>query len=157
MKNDEKITFGSVKSNDDSVDKRIDVIIENLQPILEISNVFDYVIIERSFIANSGDTSRMICELQGIIKNQIRQCPGWSGVILQPSPTTWRSVFPGNGRADKKAAIEAVRLNGHDPTNDDEADAICLLFAFGEKLIKTCIEGSETKRKAKTKKLKKVA
>jgi Holliday junction resolvasome RuvABC endonuclease subunit len=34
----------------------------------------------------------------------------------------------GNGNASKEAVIEAVKAKGHNPADDNEADAIALLF-----------------------------
>ena len=65
-------------------------------------------------------------ELQGLVKHLS------DGLIYQYrgySPMTIKKFATGNGRADKKAMIAAaVKLTGKNVTDDNEADALCLLL-----------------------------
>ena len=47
---------------------------------------------------------------------------------LQVPPQTWKKTIAGKGNADKEAMIAAARARGFSPADDNEADAIAILF-----------------------------
>ena len=49
---------------------------------------------------------------------------------------------PGNGNASKRAMVEAMKQRGHKPRDDNEADALALLYW---RLEQTSLEGATPK------------
>ena len=93
---------------------------------------------------------------EGWLKNEIGHCSAWiierpmgfgsnvytvNGLVwtahmtakrlniprAEVTASTWRKAILGKGNANKAAAIKWCRDNGHNPADDNEAEALCIL------------------------------
>ncbi len=82
----------------------------------------DLVAFESPFTRGAG--SKLLHRMGGII-----QMACWPSVnVTEIPPTTIKKFITGKGNASKEDVVQAVRTRGHEPENDDEADAIALFL-----------------------------
>jgi hypothetical protein len=141
---DKIIEHGSIKATGDDTEKRKEIMRQGVINYC-LGEPLNCVLMERSFIQHN-DPSRIVCEMQGILKNLIHRV-GFK--LLEPSPTTWRAVCPGSGKCDKVASVEFARLKGYVFESEDEAEAICMAFSFGPQLMASLEESKKAKEKKK--------
>ncbi|MGV8123114.1 MAG: hypothetical protein AB2L14_25405 [Candidatus Xenobiia bacterium LiM19] len=143
---DRVIEHGSIKATGDDMHKRKEAMRKGI--INFLNQPLHYVMIERTFMSHF-DSMRDLIGVQEIIKNVAHQM---GHTILEPSPTTWRSICPGSAKCDKDAAIEWARLQGYVFESHDEAEAICMTMAFTPHLLEVLQSGKEQKKNGKSKK-----
>lgn len=149
LREGDRITeHGTIKAPKGDIEERKDYIRQKLLHYCLNGQPLNIVMIERSFVFNSGNTTRLLCELQGIIKNC---CHRMGYPIVEPSPTTWRAICPGSGKCDKDAAVEYARLKGYVFETADEAEAICMALSFSAGLVKILDAEKEKKKNGKSK------
>ncbi len=146
---DKVVEHGTIKAPKGDIEERKDYIRQKLLHYCLNGQPLSVVMLERSFVAGSGNTTRLLCELQGIIKSY---CYRMGYPIIEPSPTTWRSICPGSGRCDKVAAVEYARLKEYVFESDDEAEAICMALSFGPHLVEVLQKSEKEKKNGKSKK-----
>jgi len=146
---DRVIEHGSIRATGHDIEARKEQIREKVLHYCLNGQPLSVVMLERSFVAGSGNTTRLLCELQGIIKNC---CHRMGYPIVEPSPTTWRAICPGSGKCDKDAAVEYARLKGYVFETADEAEAICMALSFSAGLVKILDAEKEKKKNGKSKK-----
>lgn len=139
---------GTIRAPKGSVEERKDYIRQQILHYCLNGQPLNVVMLERSFVAGSGNTTRLLCELQGIIKNI---CHRMEYPIIEPSPTTWRAICPGSGKCDKDAVVEYARLKKYTFESIDEAEAICMALSFGTELVKILDAEKEKKKNGKSK------
>ena len=100
--------------------------------------ILDYIIIERSFVQGSGDVTRALCEIQGMIKLILFRQYEDNFTLVEPSPSTWRYYFIGTGKVDKKKTevIQRCKQLGYNPKTEHEAESIAMALCFGDDLLK---------------------
>jgi Holliday junction resolvasome RuvABC endonuclease subunit len=135
------LVSGSVKGTLDKTEptyKRIREMVYFLERTLPSTVLsIDYILIERSFIAGSGDVTRMLAEIQGVVKDMLYQKYN-DYVLLEPTPSTWRHIILGSGKVDKKKTEvwEKCRLLNLKPTTEHEAEAMLMSLAVGDEMFK---------------------
>lgn len=139
---------GTIRAPKGSVEERKDYIRQQILHYCLNGQPLNVVMLERSFVAGSGNTTRLLCELQGIIKNI---CHRMEYPVIEPSPTTWRAICPGSGKCDKDAVVEYARLKKYTFESIDEAEAICMALSFGTELVKILDAEKEKKKNGKSK------
>jgi|GEM_PF-1011571 len=149
LREGDKITErGTIRAPKGGVEERKDYIRQQILHYCLNGQPLNVVMLERSFVAGSGNTTRLLCELQGIIKSY---CYRMGYPVIEPSPTTWRAICPGSGKCDKDAAVEYARLKNYTFESIDEAEAICMALSFSTELVKILDAEKEKKKNGKSK------
>ena len=103
--------------------------------ILAYSPPFDIVVYETPF-ARGRDATRSMWGFAGILEARATEA---NIAVLDVAVPTIKKFAAGNGHAPKDAMILAAKKFGYKGSNDNEADAICLLkyaeanLEYGEK------------------------
>jgi len=149
--NDRCIQHSTITPPDGTTSEKIEYIRQQLMPIMQ--QPYTAVVMERTFVQGSGDTTRGLCELQGVIKNYLLRI---GHKVYEPSPSTWRAIVPGNGKCDKKAVEEWCNLNQYECCSIDEMEACAIAMSYGEKLIEALTKNERKKAEKKAKKQEKI-
>lgn len=92
----------------------------------------DIVIVERMSVGRNVATARMLAEIIGVVYGW---CLSHEGIYYEElTPSQWRGYLgiQGKGKREELKQVSIGYVNDHDITvkSDNEADAICIGFAY---------------------------